>query len=242
MSNQRLLHEFAELLTRLENRHRHGGGPADGGRPVEARHGGGPADGGRPAGLEERRAALTELEEQVRVCRRCPLHQGRTNAVPGAGVLDPRVMVIGEGPGGDEDRRGVPFVGRAGQYLDKWLSAIGLSRDRDVYITNIVKCRPPDNRDPQTAEIDACTPYLSRQIDIIRPFTILAVGRFAANWITGRTSGIGKLRGRTFDYKGVPVVVTYHPSGVLRNPEYRRPVWDDLKRVREIYSESTGEA
>ena len=237
MSDQRLFREFHELLNRLEYRHRIGrpvdGGVSDGSSPA----------GGRPeAGLEERRRELSELEEQVRVCTKCPLHQGRTNAVPGAGVLDPRVMVIGEAPGAEEDRQGIPFVGRAGQYLDKWLSAIELSRERDVYIANIVKCRPPENRDPQSAEIEACTPYLSRQIDIIRPKAVLAVGRFAANWITGGASGIGKLRGRTFDYKGVPVVVTYHPSGVLRNPELRRPVWEDLKRVREIYSKSTGGA
>jgi DNA polymerase len=156
------------------------------------------------------------------------------------GVLDPLVMVIGEGPGAEEDRQGLPFVGRAGQYLDKWLAAIGLSRDRDVYITNIVKCRPPGNRDPQTNEIEACTPYLRRQIDIVRPNTILAVGRFAASWLTGRSDSLAKLRGRTFDFAGVPVVVTYHPSGVLRNPEYRRPVWDDLRRLREIYSDIAG--
>jgi DNA polymerase len=161
---------------------------------------------------------------------------GRTNGVPGMGVLDPLVMVIGEGPGAQEDRQGLPFVGPAGQYLDKWLAAIGLSRDRDVYIANIVKCRPPGNRDPQTAEIEACTPYLRRQIDILRPRTILALGRFAASWLTGRSDGLGKMRGGTFDFKGVPVVVTYHPSGVLRNPEYRRPVWEDLKRLREIYT------
>jgi DNA polymerase len=157
------------------------------------------------------------------------------------GVLDPLVMVIGEGPGGDEDRQGLPFVGRAGQYLDKWLEALGLSRDRDVYIANIVKCRPPGNRDPQTREIEACTPYLRRQIDIIRPKTILALGRFAAAWLTGSVQSLGKMRGRTFDFKGVPVVVTYHPSGVLRNPEYRRPVWEDLKRLRGIYGEGHGE-
>ncbi|MFP4567147.1 MAG: uracil-DNA glycosylase, partial [Spirochaetaceae bacterium] len=159
-----------------------------------------------------------------------------TTAVPGMGVLDPLVMIIGEGPGGEEDRKGLPFVGRAGQYLDKWLHAIGLSRERDVYITNIVKCRPPGNRDPQTAEIDACTPYLGRQIDIVRPRSILALGRFAGSRLSGRMDSLGKMRGRTFDFKGVPVVVTYHPSGVLRNPEYRRPVWDDLRRLREIYT------
>jgi DNA polymerase len=152
------------------------------------------------------------------------------------GVLDPLVMIIGEGPGAEEDRKGLPFVGRAGQYLDKWLQAIGLSRERDVYITNIVKCRPPGNRDPQTAEIDSCTPYLRRQIDIIRPRSILALGRFAGSWLSGQVDSLARMRGRTFEFWGVPVVVTYHPSGVLRNPEYRRPVWEDLKRLRGLYA------
>ncbi|MFP4206687.1 MAG: uracil-DNA glycosylase family protein, partial [Spirochaetaceae bacterium] len=186
---------------------------------------------------EARQAALAELEAEVRSCSLCPLHEGRTNAVPGMGVLDPLVMAIGEGPGAEEDRQGLPFVGRAGQYFDKWLAALGLSRHREVYIANIVKCRPPGNRDPQTREIDACTPYLRRQIEIIRPKTILALGRFAASWLSGAGESIGRLRGRTFRFHGVPVIVTYHPSGVLRNPDYRRPVWDDLKRLRSIYRE-----
>jgi DNA polymerase len=263
MSDQRVLREINRLLDTIDAwRHRGdtataGPGPAPQGgagspAPAPASPGAatpGPATEAHPAAdipappaedIDARRAALSELEEQVRGCTLCPLHEGRTNGVPGIGVLDPLVMVIGEGPGAEEDRRGLPFVGRAGQYLDKWLAAIGLSRDRDVYITNIVKCRPPGNRDPQPNEIAACTPYLRRQIDIIRPKTILAVGRFAASWLTGQSESLGKLRGRTFDFTGVPVVVTYHPSGVLRNPEYRRPVWDDLRRLREIYSERGG--
>ena len=265
MSDQELLREFNKLLDATERWARGRGGSA-GRRAAREAAAGEAADGEAAAGeaaageaaageaaageaaageaaaappaedLEARRAALAEIEEQVRACVRCPLHEGRTNAVPGMGVLDPLVMVIGEGPGGDEDRQGLPFVGKAGQYLDKWLAALDLSRERDVYITNIVKCRPPGNRDPQTREIEACSPYLRRQIDIIRPKTILALGRFAGSWLTGSTQSLGKMRGRTFDFKGVPVVVTYHPSGVLRNPDYRRPVWEDLKRLREIYS------
>lgn len=244
MSDQRVLHELSRLLDTIDAWRRRG---AESSGPAAAPPGRGesPATGPETSSaaadhLHARRAARAELEEQVRACRLCPLHEGRTTGVPGMGVLDPLVMVIGEGPGAEEDRQGLPFVGRAGQYLDKWLAAIGLSRDRDVYITNIVKCRPPGNRDPQTEEIEACTPYLRRQIDIVRPKTILAVGRFAASWLTGHSDSLGKLRGRTFDYRGVPVVVTYHPSGVLRNPEYRRPVWDDLRRLREIYSENAG--
>jgi DNA polymerase len=249
MSDQRILHEINRLLDAVEAWTRRP--PAAAGNPgagagrtrgdvatpgVAAT----PAAADIPAppaeDIEARRRALAALEEQVRACTLCPLHEGRTNGVPGMGVLDPLVMIIGEGPGAEEDRKGLPFVGRAGQYLDKWLQAIGLSRDRDVYITNIVKCRPPGNRDPQTAEIDSCTPYLRRQIDIIRPRSILAVGRFAGTWLSGQTDSLGRMRGRTFDFRGVPVVVTYHPSGVLRNPEYRRPVWEDLKRLRELYA------
>ncbi|TVQ27971.1 MAG: uracil-DNA glycosylase [Spirochaetaceae bacterium] len=171
------------------------------------------------------------LEERVRVCTRCALHEGRFNAVPGVGVLDPLVMVIGEGPGADEDRRGLPFVGRAGQFLDKWLEAIGLSRSSNAYITNIVKCRPPENRDPRPAESDACMPYLREQIELVRPQAILTVGRIASGILIGTGAGIGSLRGRTYYYNGIPLVPTYHPSGVLRNPELKRPVWEDLKRL-----------
>lgn len=244
MSDQKVLHEINRLLDTLDAWRRRA--PAADANSAAARDAGTASTSatapGSPApappvdDLDSRRAALAELEEEVRACTKCPLHEGRANAVPGMGVLDPLVMVIGEGPGADEDRQGLPFVGRAGQYLDKWLAALELSRDRDVYIANIVKCRPPGNRDPQTGEIEACTPYLARQIDIIRPQTILALGRFAASWLTGLTDSLGRMRGRTFDFRGVPVIVTYHPSGVLRNPEYRRPVWEDLRRLREMYA------
>ncbi|TVQ96610.1 MAG: uracil-DNA glycosylase [Spirochaetaceae bacterium] len=188
----------------------------------------------REGSLEERRTALTELEAQVRACAACPLHTGRTHAVPGVGVLDPLVMVIGEGPGAEEDARGEPFVGAAGRYLDKWLEAIGLSRTQNVYITNIVKCRPPNNRDPLPNESEACAPFLARQVSLVRPRTILTVGRIATSLLLHRDEGIGKLRGRTWEHQGIPVVPTYHPSGVLRNDAWRRPVWEDLKRLRAI--------
>jgi DNA polymerase len=254
MSDQRILHEINRLLDTVEAWKRRPPGAGTPGAAAARTRGDAanpgaaatPAVAATPAAaeipappaedIEARRRALAELEEQVRACTLCPLHEGRTNGVPGMGVLDPLVMIIGEGPGAEEDRKGLPFVGRAGQYLDKWLQAIGLSRERDVYITNIVKCRPPGNRDPQTTEIDSCTPYLRRQIDIIRPKSILAVGRFAGSWLSGQTDSLARMRGRTFDFRGVPVVVTYHPSGVLRNPEYRRPVWDDLRRLRELYA------
>ncbi len=180
---------------------------------------------------EQREQQLAAIAERVRRCTRCPLAEGRMNAVPGEGVLDPLVMVIGEGPGADEDRRGIPFIGRAGQYLDKWLDAIGVSRDKSAFIGNIVKCRPPGNRDPKPFESDACMPYLREQIELIRPKTILSVGRVASGLLIGSSAGIGKLRGKTYYYDGIPLIPTYHPSGVLRNPDYRRPVWDDLKRL-----------
>ncbi len=180
---------------------------------------------------EQRQQRLAAIAERVRRCTRCPLAEGRMNAVPGEGALDPLVMVIGEGPGADEDRRGIPFIGRAGQYLDKWLDAIGVSRDKSAFIGNIVKCRPPGNRDPKPFESDACMPYLREQIEVIRPKTILSVGRVASGLLIGSSAGIGSLRGRTYYYDGIPLIPTYHPSGVLRNPDFRRPVWDDLKRL-----------
>jgi len=144
---------------------------------------------------EERLQRLAAIAERVRRCTRCPLAEGRMNAVPGEGVLDPLVMVIGEGPGADEDRRGIPFVGRAGQYLDKWLDAIEVSRDRGAFIGNIVKCRPPGNRDPKPSESDACMPYLREQLELIRPKTILSVGAVSCGTLTfaarcGRISSV----------------------------------------------------
>ena len=193
--------------------------------------------GGEELSREERLARVAEL---VISCTKCPLHQGRTRAVPGYGVLDPLLMVIGEGPGAEEDRQGLPFVGPAGQYLDKWLSAIGIYRDRNAYIANIVKCRPPNNRDPKQEEADACMPYLREQIDLVRPKAILTVGRVALRFLTGETEGIGRVHGRLYEYRGVPLMPTYHPSGVLRNPEYRRPVWEDLKKLRDEVLQNGG--
>jgi uracil-DNA glycosylase len=203
------------------------------GAVVDAHAGLGSADAAVPAGgdLGARKERLAALEARVRSCTRCGLAQTRTKAVPGAGVLDPVVMVVGEGPGADEDRTGQPFVGRAGKYLDKWLAAIGCSRETNAYIANIVKCRPPGNRDPQSAESDACLPYLREQIQLVKPQAILTVGRIATSLLVGTTAGIGSLRGRTFYVDGFPLIPTYHPSGVLRNPELRKPVWDDLKRL-----------
>ena len=175
---------------------------------------------------------LAELEAEVRACRLCALGSQRTNAVPGMGVLDPLIMVIGEAPGANEDAQGKPFVGRAGQYLDKWLQSIDLSRDTNVYIGNIIKCRPPNNRDPRPDEIAACYPYLLRQLKIVRPRMLLIVGRIAAQTLLETKMSLGNMRGQIFHIADVPTVVTYHPSAVLRNPQWRRPVWDDLRFLR----------
>ena len=177
---------------------------------------------------------LIDLEETIKSCTRCRLAQGRTHAVPGMGVLDPLVMVVGEGPGAEEDRQGLPFVGAAGQFLDKWLAAVGLSRETNTYIANVVKCRPPGNRDPERDEVASCFPYLIKQVEIVKPKAILAVGRIAAQHLLQTTQGIGSLRGMVHRWKGIPLVATYHPSAVLRDMNLKRPVWEDLKRLKAL--------
>ncbi len=184
--------------------------------------------------LIRRREQLEKIAREVNACRKCELAKTRIKPVPGEGVLDPLVMIIGEGPGGDEDRTGRPFVGRAGKYLDKWLNAIGLSREKNCFIGNIVKCRPPNNRDPKPEESNACLPYLLKQIEILQPKAILTVGRISSQILLGRTSGIGSLRGKVYYYMDIPLVPTYHPSGVLRNPSLRPYVWEDLKLLKSV--------
>ena len=183
--------------------------------------------------------SLEGIQTEIEGCKKCRLYETRTKCVPGKGVLNPGVMIIGEAPGADEDRSGIPFVGKAGQYMDKWMDAINLDRDKDLFIGNIVKCRPPGNRDPFPDEIEACRGYLERQIQLIKPKLILSVGRIASQFLIGSTLGIGRLRGRMYHYRGIPLIPTYHPSGVLRNPEsYRKPVWEDLKAVKQFLSEN----
>ena len=176
---------------------------------------------------------LEKIAEEVASCRKCGLCETRNRVVPGAGSPNPKLLIIGEGPGGDEDRQGIPFVGAAGQYLDKWLNAINLDRYQDCFIGNIVKCRPPKNRDPEPDEIHACLGYLERQISLLQPQIILTLGRISGRILTGEESGIGRMRGRIYQYKGIPVIPTYHPSAVLRYPEkYKRAVWEDLKKLK----------
>jgi uracil-DNA glycosylase len=167
-------------------------------------------------------------------CRRCKLCSlGRSQIVFGVGHPKARLMFVGEAPGEEEDKRGEPFVGRAGQLLTKIIEAIGLSRDQ-VYIANVIKCRPPNNRNPEPDEVASCEPFLFRQIDVIQPLVIVPLGKFAAQCVLKTTDPITKLRGRQFDYRGRVLIPTFHPAYLLRNPSAKREVWEDMKKVRDI--------
>lgn len=163
-------------------------------------------------------------------CRRCKLCTGRSKIVFGDGSPNARLMFVGEGPGHDEDRQGVPFVGRAGQLLNQIIKAMGWSRD-EVYIANVVKCRPPDNRTPQPDEVAACTPFLFRQIEIIKPAAIVALGSPASQALLETSAGITKIRGTFREFRGVPVMPTFHPAYLLRNPAAKKEVWEDMQKV-----------
>lgn len=175
-----------------------------------------------------------ELRQRVLHCERCRLHQGRTQAVFGVGNRQAPLMLIGEAPGAEEDRRGEPFVGRAGKLLDEMLYAIGFSREA-VYITNVIKCRPPKNRDPRPDEVAACEPYLRRQLELVAPRLIVALGRVAAQYLLKSTQSLGRLRGEWHCYGPVstPLRVTYHPAYLLRSPAEKHKAWQDLKHVRQ---------
>jgi len=179
------------------------------------------------------------LQRQVAECTRCALHRGRKQTVFGVGSEQAHLMVIGEAPGAEEDRLGQPFVGPAGQLLTAMLKAIGLPREA-VYIANVLKCRPPNNRDPDALEAETCTPYLQQQIELIQPRLILAVGRIAGQWLTGSSAPLGKLRLGSYTYgkTNVPLLVTYHPAYLLRSPGQKRLAWEDLKRVRDALAAS----
>lgn len=180
------------------------------------------------------------IASRIADCTRCGLCAARKNVVPGIGPENPLVMVIGEAPGADEDAKGEPFVGKAGQLLDKMLGAIGLSRETNCFIANIVKCRPPENRDPSPEEAAACAPFLEAQIASLNPRAIIAVGRVAAQNLLNTQTGIGQLRGRIFDYQGIPLMPTYHPSALLRDENLKRPAWEDLKGFKaEILDDGT---
>jgi uracil-DNA glycosylase family 4 len=195
----------------------------------------------RPLGVET--MDWPALREVVAGCTACPLCTGRRQTVFGVGNERAHWMIVGEAPGEQEDREGEPFVGKSGQLLDNMLRAVGLSRtegeaSRQVYIANTVKCRPPSNRNPEPAELAQCEPYLVRQIELVQPRIILAMGRFAVQSLLRSTEPIGRLRGRPHTYQGVPLIVTYHPAYLLRNPEDKARAWDDLCLAREMLSKA----
>lgn len=174
------------------------------------------------------------LRSVALACERCGLAEGRTQVVFSDGSPSARVLVVGEAPGAREDETGLPFVGPAGKLLDLLLATVDLSREESVYICNVLKCRPPGNRNPLPDEIEACAPYLRRQIELVAPEVLLAVGTFAGQLLTGKNTSLGRLRGEVYSYHGVPLVVTYHPAALLRNAGWTRPTWDDLQLLRQI--------
>jgi len=182
--------------------------------------------------------SLVELEEQICECVKCPLGQTRTKFVFGVGNPNADLVLVGEAPGADEDAQGEPFVGRAGQLLNKILEAIGFRRE-DVYICNILKCRPPNNRDPQPSEVEHCEPYLWKQLELMNPKLILCLGRISGQVLLRTTASLAQLRGKVHDYRGIKLMVTYHPAALLRNPHWKRPTWEDVQEVRKLYDTLT---
>ena len=203
-----------------------------------------------PAGIagraEIRQASLPVLQQiaqEIIACRQCGLCETRTNAVPGVGSAASGIVFVGEAPGAEEDRRGEPFVGRAGELLTKIIQAMddaylvpGVSLSREsVYICNVLKCRPPENRNPLPHEIELCSPYLERQLAALQPRIICCLGKFAAELLVGAKGTIGGLRGKVYRYRGAKLIVTYHPAACLRNPAYKRPVWEDMQLLAREY-------
>ena len=178
-------------------------------------------------------ASIAAIAGLVATCTKCRLCEGRTHTVPGEGPTDAKLVVVGEGPGRVEDETGRPFVGPAGELLTKILAAIDLPRER-VFICNIVKCRPPENRQPMYDEIATCLPYLHRQLDLLKPKVILAMGNTAAQSLLNTKQSLGAMRNRVHRFRGVPVIVTYHPAALLRNPNWKRPTWDDVRIARSL--------
>ena len=189
---------------------------------------------GRPAGSGTLLERFDSLKQAASRCVKCGLHETRTNVVFGEGDAAARLMFVGEAPGRDEDIQGRPFVGRAGQLLTRIIESIGLTRE-EVYIANILKCRPPKNRNPLPDEIACCLPYLTEQIEIIRPRIICALGAFAAQTLIGTSEGITRLRGTFYDHQGIKLMPTFHPAACLRNPSTKKYVWEDMKRIRDEY-------
>ena len=185
--------------------------------------------------IREEKLTLKELRKELGDCKRCKLHRTRRTIVFGEGNEKATLMFIGEGPGYDEDVQGKPFVGRAGQLLTKIIESVNLSRE-EVYITNIIKCRPPQNRNPESDEIQSCHPFLMKQISVIQPKIICALGTFSAQTLLKTDTKITALRGKVYDLEGIKVTPTYHPAFLLRNPEKKREVWEDMKKIVELLS------
>lgn len=187
----------------------------------------------------ENACSIDELNGMINNCQKCSLGSTRTKFVFGVGNPNADAMLIGEAPGADEDKQGEPFVGRAGKLLNDILTAINFQRS-EVYIANILKCRPPNNRDPLPSEEETCKPYLMKQIELIKPKVILCLGRVAANALLDKKITLGAFRENNYEINGIQVVVTYHPAALLRNPNWKRGCWDDVKKFRKIYDELTG--
>jgi len=182
---------------------------------------------------------IGELEKMINKCTKCALGYTRKNFVFGVGNPQADVVVVGEAPGADEDEQGEPFVGRAGQLLNKILEAVQLKRE-EVYICNVLKCRPPNNRDPQADEIEKCEPYLWKQLELINPKIILCAGRIAAQALLKTSASLAELRSKVHNYREIPLVVTYHPAALLRNPQWKRPCWEDMQNFRNLYDKILG--
>jgi len=180
--------------------------------------------------------SLEELHKKIGSCTKCVLHEGRNKFVFGVGNANADVMCIGEGPGAEEDKQGYPFVGRAGKLLTDILKAIKFSRD-DVFIGNVVKCRPPGNRTPLPSEMDTCLPYLLKQIDLIKPKLILCLGLTAAQGLLNKKDSLTSMRGKIFEFRGAKAMVTYHPAALLRNPQWKKGCWEDVQKFRKLYDE-----
>ncbi|MDP9200631.1 MAG: uracil-DNA glycosylase [Gemmatimonadota bacterium] len=191
-----------------------------------------------PSAIDKLRS-LEEIAEKVRKCTRCTLYETATKAVPGEGSPKAELVCVGEAPGAKEDETGRPFVGQAGQLLTKILAAIDLTREQ-VFICNVLKHRPPGNRNPRPEEVEACSPYLIRQLELIKPKVIVAFGTFAAQTLLQTKAPLGQLRGLVHRYHGIPLIVTYHPAALLRNPAWKRPTWQDVKLARRILDSPSG--
>jgi DNA polymerase len=183
--------------------------------------------------------SLDELNGLINGCMKCSLGETRTKFVFGVGNPNTKALIIGEAPGADEDKQGEPFVGRAGKLLNDILKAIKFERE-DVYIANILKCRPPGNRDPQPSEMETCMPYLMKQIELIQPKVILCLGRVAGNGLLNKKLTLGDLRKEVYDWNGIKVMVTYHPAALLRNPNWKRGCWEDVQKFKKLHDELTG--